>query len=240
MQLAGGSSVEVAPGKSSRRGAGGCTRTSKAPGSPRATPQELRARVRARGGEPGDCLKLLLEGPHFYMTAIRYEDTRYIRLALCAGTGEATSPAQPLFKGEADPMEARYPFPPCSPGRFARSCQPPPGSARSSGAHRLLPRQSPRPPPPDTDARRGVQKEECALSQEAGIERGERAEEKRKQPSARGRSRERKGGRKKKKKKKEEEKENHTRWRSKGLYANLQSPNSKSPRLGCNAEDEPM
>lgn len=23
-------------------------------------------------------------------------------------------------------------------------------------------------------------------------------------------------------------------------YANLQSPNSKSPKLGCNAEDEPM
>lgn len=27
---------------------------------------------------------------------------------------------------------------------------------------------------------------------------------------------------------------------ARGLYANLQSPNSKSLKLGCNAEDEPM
>ena len=88
------------------------------------------------------------------------------------GTEEATSPAQPPFKGEADPMDSRRPFAPFSSGRLACSRQPPPGSARSSGAHRLLPRQSPRPPPPDTYARQGVQREECTLTKEAGIERG--------------------------------------------------------------------
>ena len=56
------------------------------------------------------------------------------------------------------------------------------------------------------------------------------------------RSTQRSGGKKEKEKekKKRKEKKNHTRWRSEGLYANLQSPNSKSLKLGCNAEDEPM
>lgn len=48
------------------------------------------------------------------------------------------------------------------------------------------------------------------------------------------------GGGAKEKEKKKREKKNHTSWRSEGLYANLQSPNSKSLKLGCNAEDEPM
>lgn len=48
------------------------------------------------------------------------------------------------------------------------------------------------------------------------------------------------GGGEETEKEKRKEKKNHTRWRSEGLYANLQSPNSKSLKLGCNAEDEPM
>lgn len=72
---------------------------------------------------------------------------------------------------------------------------------------------------------------------EAGIEQGKRAREKKKQ------TKEWKGKGKQKEKREREkrkEKKNHTRWRSEGLYANLQSPNSKSLKLGCNAEDEPM
>lgn len=76
------------------------------------------------------------------MPAVRRRAARSIRLASCAGTGEATSPAQPPFRGAADPMESGRPFSPRGPGRRASWRQPPVGSARSSGAHRLLPRRS--------------------------------------------------------------------------------------------------
>lgn len=42
----------------------------------RDTPQEFRVRVCAGVGERGNCLKLLPEGLHFYMTAIHRESTR--------------------------------------------------------------------------------------------------------------------------------------------------------------------
>lgn len=69
-------------------------------------------------------------------------------------------------------MDARHPFSPFSPGPLSGSRQPPPGSAQSSGAHRLLQRQSPSPPPPDTYAGRRVQREEGTLVKTAGIELG--------------------------------------------------------------------
>lgn len=154
------------------------------------------------------------------MTAIRRGSARSIRSASCAGTREATSPAQPPFQGEADPMEARRPVPPGSPGRRASSRQPP--------AHRLPPRRSPCPPlPPDAHTRRGGQGQGCALRRGAGTGREKRSSEGR---AAAEECRAEGGGERKTKR------NNHTRRR----YANLQSPNSKSLRLGCNAEDEPM
>lgn len=69
-------------------------------------------------------------------------------------------------------MDARHPFPPFSPGQLSSSRQPPPGSAQSSRAHRLLLRQSPSLPPPDTYARRWVQREEGTLVKTEGIELG--------------------------------------------------------------------
>lgn len=97
-------------------------------------------------------------------------------------------------------MESRRPFLPFSPGRLAGSGQPPPGSAQSSGAHRLLPRQSPRPPPPDTCARRGVQRESAPLRRKRGSNPGKRAEEKQ----------ERRVGGKKERKRKKKRKNTHT------------------------------
>lgn len=104
-------------------------------------------------------------------------------------------------------MDSRRPFAPFSSGRLACSRQPPPGSARSSGAHRLLPRQSPRPPPPDTYARQGVQREECTLTKEAGIERGKESWGKAEADKGVGRGGG--GGEQKKKKKKEREEKPH-------------------------------
>lgn len=71
----GGLSGKAAPG-SSERGASGCSQISRAPGSREILPKSFGRECVPGGGERGNCLKLLPEGPHFYMTAIHRDSTR--------------------------------------------------------------------------------------------------------------------------------------------------------------------
>lgn len=71
----GGLSEKAAPGKS-KHGAGGCSQISGAPGSREILPKSFGRECVPGGGERGNGLKLLPEGPHFYMTAIHRESTR--------------------------------------------------------------------------------------------------------------------------------------------------------------------
>lgn len=75
MQLMGDLSGKVAP-RNSKCGAGGCFQISRAPGSPVILPKSFGRECEPGGGEQGNYLKLLPEGPHFYMTAIHLISTR--------------------------------------------------------------------------------------------------------------------------------------------------------------------
>lgn len=76
MQLARDLSGKAAPENSKRREGLQGSQVCKAPGSPDILPKSFGRECVPVGGEPGNCLKLLPEGPHFYMTAIHRESTR--------------------------------------------------------------------------------------------------------------------------------------------------------------------
>lgn len=116
-------------------------------------------------------------------------------------------------------MGSARPFPAPSPGPLGSRRQPPAGSARSRGAHRPLPQPALRRLPLTPRSGLGA---EGAPSGASGVH-GAGAPRK----SSRGARAEGGSG-------------GTPRARRAGLYANLQSPNSKSPTPACTAEGEPM